>query len=120
MARGSGVVARRIICTGETYKAVVKMTLAKGHDLAMGVAEPMAPRGRSCYPLPMTKLEQIERAIAALSDEEQAKLEKWWSRFRNERWDRRIADDYDAGRLDDLIAEARAEIAAGKTQPFEA
>ena len=68
----------------------------------------------------MTTLEQIERAIAVLSSEEQADLEKCFSQFRNERWDRQIADDYDAGRLDDLIAEARGEIAAGKTQPFEA
>jgi hypothetical protein len=66
----------------------------------------------------MTKLEQIEQAISALSREEQAKLEEWWSRFRNEQWDRQIADDYDAGRLDDLITEARAEIAAGKTRPL--
>ena len=33
MARGSGVVARRMICTGETYKNVVKMTFAKGASL---------------------------------------------------------------------------------------
>jgi hypothetical protein len=66
----------------------------------------------------MTKLEKIERAIAALSREEQAKLEAWWARFRDEQWDRQIADDYDTGRLDDLIAEARAEIAAGKTRPL--
>jgi hypothetical protein len=66
----------------------------------------------------MTKLEQIERDIAALSREEQAKLEAWWARFRDEQWDRQITDDYDAGRLDDLIAEARAEIAAGKTRPL--
>lgn len=66
----------------------------------------------------MTKLEKIERAIAALSRDEQAKLEDWWLRFRNEAWDRQIAEDYDAGRLDDLITEARAEIAAGKTRPL--
>ena len=33
MERGSGVVARRKICTGETYKSVVKMTFAKGASL---------------------------------------------------------------------------------------
>jgi len=31
--RGSGVVARRLICIGETYKSVVKMTFAKGAAL---------------------------------------------------------------------------------------
>ena len=33
MARGSGVGANGIICTGETYKSVVKMTFAKGASL---------------------------------------------------------------------------------------
>ena len=33
MERGSGVGARRIICTGETYKNVVKLTFAKGASL---------------------------------------------------------------------------------------
>jgi hypothetical protein len=32
----------------------------------------------------MTKLEQIERAIASLSREEQVKLEEWWARYRDE------------------------------------
>jgi hypothetical protein len=36
----------------------------------------------------MTKLEQIERAIATLSRDEQAKLEAWWARFRDEQGDR--------------------------------
>jgi hypothetical protein len=31
--RGSGMVARRNHCTGETYKSVVKMTFAKGASL---------------------------------------------------------------------------------------
>jgi hypothetical protein len=33
VARGSGVVAYGLICTGETYKTVVKMTFAKGAAL---------------------------------------------------------------------------------------
>ena len=33
MERGSGVVARGIICTGETYKKVVKTTFFKGASL---------------------------------------------------------------------------------------
>ena len=33
MARGSGVEHDGIICTGETYKSVVKMTFAKGASL---------------------------------------------------------------------------------------
>ena len=33
MERGSGVAHAGIICTGETYKAVVKLTFAKGASL---------------------------------------------------------------------------------------
>ena len=66
----------------------------------------------------MTKLEQIEHAIASLSKEDQAKLEDWWAAYRNEQWDRQIADDSDSGRLDALVANARAEITAGKTRPL--
>lgn len=33
-------------------------------------------------------------------------------------WDRQIEEDYKAGRLDDLINEARADIAAGRTTPL--
>ena len=33
MARRAGLVARRNLCTGETYKAVVKLTFAKGASL---------------------------------------------------------------------------------------
>ena len=33
MAWSSGLVPRRIVCTGEVYKSVVKMTFAKGASL---------------------------------------------------------------------------------------
>ena len=33
MERGPGVVTRRTICTGETYKTVVKLTFFKGASL---------------------------------------------------------------------------------------
>jgi hypothetical protein len=78
----------------------------------------MALPNNSYYILRMTKLEQIEQAIASLSKEDQAKLEEWWAAYRNEQWDRQIAEDYDAGRLDAIIAKARVEIAAGKTRPL--
>ena len=37
----------------------------------------------------------------------------------DDEWDRRIASDLAAGRLDGLIAEARADIEAGRTVPLE-
>lgn len=63
----------------------------------------------------MTKLEQIEKSIAALSDQELKELASW---FEELRWDRQIEDDSKAGRLDKFIAEAKAELAARKTRPL--
>ena len=66
----------------------------------------------------MTKLEQIEKSIAALSDQELKELASWFDELRWQRWDRQIEDDSKAGRLDKFIAEAKAELAAGKTRPL--
>jgi predicted HTH transcriptional regulator len=66
----------------------------------------------------MTKLERIERDIASLAPADLHKLADWLAEFRNAQWDRQIAEDSEAGRLDDLIAKARAEVAAGKTRPL--
>ncbi|MGQ0484866.1 MAG: hypothetical protein ACT4SY_05875 [Hyphomicrobiales bacterium] len=41
----------------------------------------------------MTKLEQIEKAIAGLSPEDLAKLQAWLDEFREELWDRQIEAD---------------------------
>ncbi|MCL5959885.1 MAG: hypothetical protein M1358_11345 [Chloroflexi bacterium] len=54
----------------------------------------------------MTKLEELERAIASLSDEEYREfrrrfLEKDW-----ERWDKQIEEDSEVGKLDFLVKEA--------------
>ena len=66
----------------------------------------------------MTKLEQIEESIASLSDDELRRLSAWFDELRWQRWDRQLDGDVAAGRLDRLVADARAEIAAGKTRPL--
>jgi hypothetical protein len=66
----------------------------------------------------MTKLEQIEKSVKALSDEELKQFAEWFAELRWERWDRQLEEDVAAGRLDRFIAEAKAEIAAGKTKPL--
>ena len=66
----------------------------------------------------MTKLEQIEKSVASLSEEELKSFAEWFDELRWERWDRQLERDVEAGKLDDLIGEARAEIAAGKTTPL--
>ena len=66
----------------------------------------------------MTKLEKIEQDIASLSASEVAKLAEWFAEFHAELWDRQIEDDAKAGKLDELVTKAKAEIAAGKVWPL--
>ena len=66
----------------------------------------------------MTKLEKIERDIAALSTGELDQLAGWFADHHAALWDRQITDDAASGRLDALIANAKQEIAAGKTRPL--
>jgi hypothetical protein len=66
----------------------------------------------------MTKLGQIEKSIEDLSDRELKELAAWFDELRWQRWDRQLEADVAAGRLDRFIADAKAEIAAGKTQPL--
>jgi hypothetical protein len=62
----------------------------------------------------MTKVEEIKSAIQQLSLEERAELAKWLYGWEDDEWDRQIAADYDAGRLDKLIEQARQRMAAGE------
>lgn len=64
----------------------------------------------------MTKLEQIEKSVEALSKDELKQFAAWFSELQAERWDRQIEEDSAAGRLDELVAKARDEIKAGKTR----
>jgi hypothetical protein len=66
----------------------------------------------------MTKLEQIEKSVAALAPAELEAFTAWFEEFQAELWDQQIERDVKAGKLDKLIAEAKAEIAAGKTRPL--
>lgn len=66
----------------------------------------------------MSKLDQIEKTVASLSDEELKSFADWFDDLRWQRWDRRIEEDVRAGRLDGLIESARNEIAAGKIKPL--
>jgi hypothetical protein len=62
----------------------------------------------------MTKLEQIEKAIAALPHDDIVALADWFAEFHADLWDNQIAADAEAGRLDKLAATARADVASGK------
>ena len=64
----------------------------------------------------MGKVDNIEAQIAALSAEELAEFRAWFNEFDQRQWDRRLSADAKSGRLDSMIAEARADYDAGKTR----
>ena len=64
----------------------------------------------------MGKVEQIERAIKALSPDELEQL--WFADFDAVHWDRQLEADVASGRLDKLAERALAEHAAGRTTPL--
>ena len=64
----------------------------------------------------MTKLEQIENAVTSLSPAEMKQFSSWFAEFHADLWDQQILADAESGRLDKFLAEAKAEIAAGKVR----
>jgi len=63
----------------------------------------------------MSTVLEIERAIEQLPPDELASFRKWYLEFDADLWDRQIEEDIDAGRLDELAAEALAEVRAGRS-----
>ena len=61
----------------------------------------------------MNTVEEIKKAIASLPEKEYASLRKWFSEKDWEEWDKKIAKDSKAGKLDFLIEEALNEKKAG-------
>lgn len=66
----------------------------------------------------MTTIEKIEDQIQRLDDQSFAVLRGWFIEYEHKRWDQKIGADSEAGKLDSLINEARAEYRAGKTKPL--
>jgi hypothetical protein len=64
----------------------------------------------------MTGLEQLEQQVLQLSPEDLAKFRAWFIELDHQLWDQQIEADLAAGKLDRLIAEARAEFKTGKAQ----
>ena len=54
----------------------------------------------------MTKLEELEKAVDSLPEEEYRRFRNWFMEKDRERWDRQIAGDSRAGKLDFLVKEA--------------
>jgi hypothetical protein len=63
----------------------------------------------------MTKLEEIEAAVAQLSPADLKKLRAWLDELDERLFDEKIERDAEAGKLDQLAAKAIAEDDAGTT-----
>jgi hypothetical protein len=63
----------------------------------------------------MTRIEEIENAVAELPKEELARFREWFAEFEARVWDREIEDDAEAGRLDKLAEEALRDRDSGRT-----
>jgi len=61
----------------------------------------------------MTKIEEIEKAVAKLSPEELARFRAWFEAFDSARFDEKIERDALSGKLDRLADEALAEYRKG-------
>ncbi|PZV39206.1 hypothetical protein [Mesorhizobium kowhaii] len=64
----------------------------------------------------MTKLEQIEKSVAALSPEELKAFASWFEALQADMWDRQIEAEAKSGRFDKLAEQALADHRAGRTR----
>ena len=64
----------------------------------------------------MRKVEHIEQQIRELSSSEFAELREWVLEQDWNAWDAKIGADVQAGKLDEFVAEAKADYKAGKAR----
>lgn len=62
----------------------------------------------------MISVQAIEEEIEQLPQSDLAKFRDWFFEFDARVWDKQIEDDANAGKLDNLAAEALAEYYSGK------
>jgi hypothetical protein len=67
----------------------------------------------------MSTLAKIRAEIEKLTSSEQRELAQWFVEMQADAWDAQIEDDIQGGRLDHLIVQAEADIAAGRTKPLD-
>jgi uncharacterized membrane protein len=66
----------------------------------------------------ITNLEELEAAVVRLSPEQLRRFRRWFEEYDAQTWDRQIEEDVQAGRLDALAAEARAQYESGECRPL--
>ena len=63
----------------------------------------------------MSRVEEIENAVAELPKEDLARFREWFAEFEARIWDRELEEDAAAGRLDDLAEKALRDHRSGET-----
>jgi|TARA_Y100000294_G_C8238558_1_gene209791 hypothetical protein len=63
----------------------------------------------------MNAVEDIEKAIEQLPENKLQQFRAWYEKFDMDSWDKQIAKDSDAGKLDALAQAALADHKAGKS-----
>ena len=66
----------------------------------------------------MSSVQEIEFAITRLKPKEVHAVADWLLEYREALWDKKIAADARAGKLDSLIKKAKAAHRAGNATPF--
>ena len=61
-------------------------------------------------------IQEIERAIAELSEKELVRFREWFEEFDSEAWGEQIARDVKSGKLDKLADKAIRDFRAGKAK----
>jgi hypothetical protein len=62
----------------------------------------------------MSTVEEIKIAVQKLSLEEKAEFARWFHGWQDDPWDRQMAQDIAAGKLDKLLAEVDEDTRAGR------
>ncbi len=64
----------------------------------------------------MPDVKAIEAAVSALPPQDLALFREWFAAFDAATWDRQIESDLAAGKLDEFLAEAQADLLSGTTR----
>ncbi len=59
-------------------------------------------------------VEELEKAIAALSVEERARLRAWFDEIMDDEWDRQMEADAKSGKLDKLVENSEEDFRVGR------
>ena len=68
----------------------------------------------------MSTVAEIENALQTLPMDDAWKVADWLQQYLDEKWDRQIDADIDAGRLDQLADKAVEDYRAGRVKPLDA